>query len=530
MAIARTFTTQQQQQPDAYLSTVSGLPTLKGMTTPVDTMNNPQTQTQQQATTNNTPASVSTQAQATVAQPAQPQPYTPGATAAAPTTATEILPAQWTGQDPHIGTPVQNLSANSTEDQVRTAVNQYITQGGAPNTDNGQYWVNAWNEWGKNDPNYFVTRLQAGIAQQSGYNGAFGAASSSSGAAGSTPSNANGDTSALLNLANDPFSQTIQGALTGLIGTQGATTNQDSTMALLKAIISGGGTSPSENQTEASLRSTADSANGLTPEQQQTYDQLQHIVSAGGATPQETSLLSTLQGIIDRGGALPQSILDAQLESAREAENTAYQSQYKTAEADLANRGLVSTPGAPQGQEASAIDRISEAIAPQYAGAVRDINTNAQTLAEQRLQNAIGTSAGITGTQANALQQALSSMEGIGATGSNAKAQALSTLTGLGESQQNTVTSALSSLTGLSTSEASQYLSTLGQGTQRQSALASIALQSLSQNMQWNEFLAQYGLNADQLMYTIQQGNASSIMPMLQLFVQLFGQGSAGSV
>lgn len=48
--------------------------------------------------------------------------------------------------------------------QVQQAVNQYIAASGVPNTDNGQYWVTAWQQWGSQDPAYFASRLQQGVA------------------------------------------------------------------------------------------------------------------------------------------------------------------------------------------------------------------------------------------------------------------------------------------------------------------------------------------------------------------------------
>lgn len=51
-----------------------------------------------------------------------------------------------------------------TPDQVRASANQQIAASGRPNVDNGQYWVDAWNQWGSGDPAYFQTRLQQGLA------------------------------------------------------------------------------------------------------------------------------------------------------------------------------------------------------------------------------------------------------------------------------------------------------------------------------------------------------------------------------
>ena len=57
-------------------------------------------------------------------------------------------------------------------------------------------------------------------------------------------------------------------------------------------------------------------------------------------------------------------------------------------------------------------------------------------------------------------------------------------------------------------------------GTQRQHMLATVALQNLSENRLWNEFIANFGLNQQQVQAQIQQGNIQSLVPLLQLYLQ----------
>lgn len=70
-------------------------------------------------------------------------------------------------------------------------------------------------------------------------------------------------------------------------------------------------------------------------------------------------------------------------------------------------------------------------------------------------------------------------------------------------------------------------LSVLNMGNERQGMLGQIALQTLSQNTQWNEFLATYGLQRDQVMYELQNGQISDLEGLMQLFEQ-YAQTSAG--
>lgn len=205
---------------------------------------------------------------------------------------------------------------------------------------------------------------------------------------------------------------------------------------------------------------------------------LQSLIGANGATPEQQSLLAHINDIINSGGKLPEddAIVQAQLESARENESGAFTAQTNDARDELAARGLVGEPGAPQGLEGEAISQISRNLAAPYSQAVRDINTNASTQREARL------------------------------------------------------TSAISAATGVTSASASQLLSALGQGTQRQLGLAQIALDSLGQDQQWNEFLANYGLSRDQLLYQIQQGNSSALGALIQQFMQFAGLSGQGHI
>lgn len=217
---------------------------------------------------------------------------------------------------------------------------------------------------------------------------------------------------------------------------------------------------------------------GTDPLSGQIDNGISTLISNNGMTPEEQSVYATLADIIGRSGSSPANdqIVQNQLESARESESAANTAQTNDANAELANAGLVSEPGVAQGLQGGAIQRISQGLAPTYAGAVRDINT--------------------TSIQA----------------------------------QNDRLTTALTQITGLTTSAASNLLNTLGQGTQRQSAIATIALDSLSQNASWNEFLANYGLSRDQIAASIANGNASALGPLITLFESLTGTAAAGSI
>ena len=137
--------------------------------------------------------------------PAPPQGGLPGAAFRLATVAKAHMDPS--GQGPSgSSTDLGEFTANMTPDQVRALANQYISAGGVQNTDNGEYWVNAWNQFGKKDPAYFLSRLKQGIGDQPGYNQKWGAQSTPGAAGGGGGGGLAGPFQAPteLTMANDP--------------------------------------------------------------------------------------------------------------------------------------------------------------------------------------------------------------------------------------------------------------------------------------------------------------------------------------
>lgn len=192
---------------------------------------------------------------------------------------------------------------------------------------------------------------------------------------------------------------------------------------------------------------------------------LADFIGRGGSTAfGEEVQKSLLEGI---NGTNPNAM--RRFESARELMAKGRRTMMNDARGELAARGLLSEPGIPQGAEIGAVNRIEEAIAPEFARALRDIYTEETS---------------------KSLQLA----------------------------------------TGFAADQARTFLAGLGEGTQRQTALASIALQSLSQNMAWNQFLAEFGLKRDALLAQLQNGRVDDVMQLLNTFVSLTSLSRGGYV
>lgn len=196
------------------------------------------------------------------------------------------------------------------------------------------------------------------------------------------------------------------------------------------------------------------------------------MITGGGSTPYGQTIEATLADLISRGGLTP--AVQEQLSGARETAALGQQSLLEDARAALGESGGVSTPGVAQGPTSGSIRRIEERIAPEFAGAVRDIYTQAiDTSNESTMQ-------------------------------------------------------ALSLATGMSVDQANSLLSALGTGTARQEMLSRIALQQLAQDQDWSRFLAEHGLNVARVEEEIRQGRITQLMPLLQLFLQSARQAAEG--
>jgi hypothetical protein len=303
------------------------------------------------------------------------------------------------------------------------------------------------------------------------------------GSAGIFNPSAGGGSNLVQQIGQDPFSQTITGALTQLMGTAG----QNLTNA------SGGAQTPIDDALRAYLAWAQGKA---------TTD----------PTPNDAD--AALKALLAAGqGHLTSSPQDqaAAFEKARMPYEMARKVQLGNARGELANRGLLSdaTPGG--GLEGGAVDRIESNLAPAYTGALaqawQEMNQNEQNWAGL-LNNAVGTDTSRQ-TQLGNLQQGYGNLWGNAIATGNTR-----------ENQQS--------------QEARDWANILGNaanaGTNRQQVLGSLAIQELQQNNEFTKFLANYGLDRDKALADIAHGQNLELLQAFQLYLQ-FGQlANAGYV
>lgn len=190
------------------------------------------------------------------------------------------------------------------------------------------------------------------------------------------------------------------------------------------------------------------------------------MLKGRGQTPFGGEMEGYLRGLLERGGEIEEdpSLLAQRMEAARQPIEAFRRMQTNQGRAELANRGLISEPGQPQGVEAGFLANLDEALAPWYASAGQNL---ASQMAQERGQR---------------FDRALS----------------------LG--------------TGLASQQAQDYLNSLRGATERQATLSDIALGTLDRNITWNKFLAEYGMDRDSALELMQSGRVDDVNQMLELF------------
>ena len=161
---------------------------------------------------------------------------------------------------------------------------------------------------------------------------------------------------------------------------------------------------------------------------------------------------------------------------ATETSQLAQQGLMEQVRAQLADRGTIGLPGAPQGPETAGARRVAERVAVPFSQALRDIDIRESELTDER--------------EINALQLA----------------------------------------TGWSSAQATRVLQAAAAGTDRQRILSDIALGTLDRNMAWNQFLAQFGLEREKFMQDVRMGNMANLSGILSQFQQFLSQLRGGYI
>lgn len=210
----------------------------------------------------------------------------------------------------------------------------------------------------------------------------------------------------------------------------------------------------------------------LSPSIDQTLQELM------GGNNDPLNLQDKLSALLDRtaGGGINSERLQSRLEGARENLTAGETAALSDLRGVLADRGLISTPGSPEGAELESTQRAFLPLQREYLSNVRQSYQDESQLADEQ--------------ELNALQQA----------------------------------------TGWSRDQAASRLAAVGTAQDRQKMFADIAARNLEDNMAWNQFLAQFGLDREKTAAAIKQGKIDAIMPAIQMFLALVNRSAGGYI
>ena len=256
-----------------------------------------------------------------------------------------------------------------------------------------------------------------------------------------------------------------------------------------------------------------------TPQAEQDMSGLLGDVMARGGVPQQTALESDteamLRELVERGGALPedQQRRAMELESARTPLDALRRAQLAQGQGALASRGLLG-----QGPELDYMERVESRLAPMYAQAGQQIALQEKQAADQRYREAL---TGLAQQAAYQRQSADQQMQ---------TAQQLQTNIALDQArrQDARLQQAIQESSGLTLQQSRNMVDTINAINGIQEMRTSAALSVLDRNMEWNKFLAEFGLERDQVIETIDQGRFAEIMPLLQAYMDAVKVAAAG--
>lgn len=179
---------------------------------------------------------------------------------------------------------------------------------------------------------------------------------------------------------------------------------------------------------------------------------------------------------LNTGGKLPNDASTAQFEAARTQLEAAKNAELNSAMADLANRGLAPEGGTNGGGLVTAEDYIGRDLAPAMDTAIANYQINQANLQNQLFGQALGVGNAATTADQTAYENALSG------------------------------------------------------GTNFQNVQTSLALRSLEDSNAFNEFVANYGLNRDEVMYNLQNQQNNTLLQALYQYFIGSSQSSGGHI
>lgn len=224
-------------------------------------------------------------------------------------------------------------------------------------------------------------------------------------------------------------------------------------------------------------------------------------------------ILKQLSGMFP-GGMFNQNLVNSRVDAATGALEKGRKSRLANNRAALAERGLLG-----DGAEATAINRMDSDLYDQYTNAVSDIYGNESAQADQRMMQALSTAAGLSSEQA---RQAIDKFRATNENNYNmgnldlGKGR-LGLDTELGRGNLKLGQGRLSLDDKLGTGNLA--LGNRNASINEMLGKGQLALGNLNAQNNYNLGLGNLGLNRDQLMWQMQNGDTDSLIRLLQLYM-----------
>ena len=222
-----------------------------------------------------------------------------------------------------------------------------------------------------------------------------------------------------------------------------------------------------------------------TPFNQGTMDALAAVIGGGGGggaaeTPFGGQIQDELSNIMaNRGYLEPDPQQQAmEFEQLRTPIDAMRRAQLAQGQATMADRNILGS-----GAEVDFLERLESSLAPAYSAAGQQLALSRMEEADTRYMAALAQGQ------------------------SMAQAQA--------DRRESRLLPALSLATGMAEQSASNMLNSVQTWTDRQAMLADVAMRNLDQNVNWSQFLANYGLQRDQILEMVRTGRLDALAQAL---------------
>jgi hypothetical protein len=179
----------------------------------------------------------------------------------------------------------------------------------------------------------------------------------------------------------------------------------------------------------------------------------------------------------------------------------------------MAGRGTLG-----QGPESDYMQRVETKLAPMYADAAQQIALDEKDREDQRYNTAMDSLS----------QQAQFQRASADERYSMAQQLRTSMTLDTAKRQDDRLAQAIQESSNITTQQSANLVNTINAMTGMQQFRQDAAFGVLDRNMYWNKFIAEYGLDRDEILYKLENNQFGQILPLLTQFLSGIETGGTG--